>query len=222
MLLETRVSNIRFTSLALLLMSTDDSDNPLKEFGIEIEEMLTEPDEHAEVSGVSENEFMPGEVKGAEAGVLTASGLTECVGIAVYDQSSETGYMGHIVTNANEDIAGDIQTFNTLMIMNDVDFENSHIYFAGLDKAVDISDHFLGDKGELEAVENEGKMRRLFEKYGESYFGESETAWGYEGEDGGQLILDANEGEIMYNPEWSEGYDISDPDIEPYAPHLEG
>lgn len=203
-------------------MSTGNSDNSLEEFGIELDELLTEPDEHAEVSGVSENEFMPGKVKGAEAGVLTASGLTECVGVAVYDQSSETGYMGHIVTHANDDIKGDIQVFDTLMIMNDVDFENAHIYFAGLDTAGEVSKRFLEDDAELEAVSREGEMRRILEKYGENSFAQSETDWGYEGEDGGQLILDANKAEIMYNPEWSSGYEVSDPEIEPYAPHLEG
>lgn len=179
----------------------------LKELGLEWTSVLTEPQQQQEVSGDMAAENMPGQVKKAEEGALTASGLTACVAVAVYDESTGTGYVGHFITQDKDlrEVASDISTFNSLLEMDNVDYDQSRAFAGGLDYGIDISERFLDDDKEIGQIAAEGAARNMFDRYLQQKFDRYEVQWGYdetpgpEDSPGAKLLLDANTGIIRYD-----------------------
>lgn len=205
-LLENRVINFVYG----MLYKNNTMSNPeeyFKEIGIDWTSVLTESKEQQEVSGDMAGENMPGQVKKAEKGVLTASGLTDCVAVAVYDESTETGYLGHFITQGKElgDLVSNIRTFNSLLKMDDIDYSHSRAVAGGLDYGVDLSGRFLDEGQEVDQIAAEGAVRNMFDRYMAENFRDHEVRWGYEETSGprespgAKLVLDANVGQINYD-----------------------
>lgn len=205
MLLKNRVINFVYGTL----YKNDIMSNPeeyFKEIGLDWTSVLTESKEQQEVSGDMAGENMPGQVKKAEKGVLTASGLTDCVAVAVYDESTGTGYMGHFITQGKElsDMVSNIRTFNSLLKMDDIDYSHSRAVAGGLDYSVDLSERFLDESQEVDQIAAEGAVRNMFDRYMAENFRDHEVRWGYEETSGprqspgAKLTLDANIGQINY------------------------
>jgi len=179
----------------------------LKEIGIDWTSVLTEPEEQQEVSGDMAGESMPGQIKKAEKGVLTASGLTDCVAIAVYDETSQTGYLGHLITQGKEmgEIVSDLRTFNSLLKMDGLDYDGSRAVAGGIDYGADLSGGFLDEGREVDQIAAEGAVRNIYDHYMDENFRDHKLKWGYESTSGplespgAKLLLDANVGQIRYD-----------------------
>lgn len=181
------------------------TDTGLEEFvlGWDID-LVSDDNDYFEVSGLQDD------MARADSGELAATSLSRCLGIAVYDRSSETGYMAHFVTQGRdfEELADYLSEFNALLKKDDVDYENSEAIVAGIDYGEDIvgniSDEFLGESSNVEAAMEQGAKRGVAEEYAKRYFGESNVQWEVEDGKTSSIVMDIDEGLLEHNPAYDD------------------
>lgn len=162
-------------------------------------DLVSEDNDYFEVSGLEDDMVK------ADSGELVAPGLSRCLGVAVYDSSSEVGYAAHFTTQSRtpEELSEFLSDFNTLLMMEDLDYDNSEIMVAGIDYEEDIagtvSDDFLGETGAVEAAADQGAKRGIAEEYARRYFADSNICWEVEDGKTSSIVMDIDEGVLEYN-----------------------
>jgi len=136
-----------------------------------------------------------------ETGEINIPGLRECLGIAVYDRSSENGYAGHFVTmgESREEFMFKLQEFDSALKAHNIDYENSEAVVAGINYDSDTSQHFFDDPIELDQIASGGEKRALTEKYLENFFPDYTARWDMEDNHTGEISMDIDEGTVEYS-----------------------
>lgn len=172
-------------------------DEALEEFGLTWDQDLTlEENDRTEVSGVEDDTVR------ADSGELAIEGLSECLGIAVYDHSSGIGYAAHVKTadKDSSELAEYLSDFNAMLKADEIDYDNAEVMVAGVDYSDSITDGFLVDNYELGAVEDQSKKRGIAEQYAQRYFDESHVHWEVEDGKSSSIVMDLDEGAFGYDP----------------------
>lgn len=180
-------------------MSTTDSD--FEDHGVTWDhDLVSENNDYFEVSGLNDDMVR------ADSGELAVTDLSRCLGVAVYDNTSEIGYMAHFKTQSKtpQELVEYLSDFNILLMMEDIDYDNSEIMIAGIDYEEDIagniSEDFLGESGAVEAAMEQGAKKAVAEEYAERYFADSEACLGTEGRETSSIVMDLDEGVLENDP----------------------
>lgn len=178
-------------------MSTSTTRRQLEALGFEWDYELTHDSdlEFVELSGDRDEKAW------GETGEIKIPGLRECLGIAVYDHSSENVYAGHFVTmgESREDFMFKLQGFDSALRAHDIDYENSEAMVAGINYDSDTSRHFFDDPIELDQIASGGEKQALTEKYLENFFSEYTARWDIEDNYTGEITIDIDEGNLEYS-----------------------
>ncbi|MFQ3308513.1 MAG: hypothetical protein ACI977_000751 [Candidatus Nanohaloarchaea archaeon] len=163
------------------------------------QDLVSEDNQRTEISGINDD------MARADSGELAIVGLSKCLGLAVYDSSSEVGYAAHVKTADKDatELAEYLSEFNTMLDIDGIDYGNSEIMIAGIDYSSTVSEYFIDEERELDELIEEGAKQSVAEEFAKNYFSDAKIFWNIEEGRTSGVFLDIDEGVLEYDASYN-------------------